>query len=587
MMNNLNTNNTISALLLGALSVSCSVQKSKDGSTTTVQEPSLIEKIYLETFGAAPDPIDRTAKQPNFLYITSDQHVWMSVGYNDPDIHTPNLDRLAERGVIFDRAYTVNPVSTPSRATMITGLYPSEHGAYALGTKLPEDVSTIGNYLGDAGYSTAIVGKAHFSPLAGNAEFPSLETYPILQRLDFWRQFTGPFYGFDYACLARNHGDESHVGQHYAIWMEEKLRSEGKDPNTWKSWFIDPSSIKFMEITNKMQSIFDEYGAKGKKQNGVWNIPEEYHLNAFIADMSVRKLDEFAKSGKPFFLWSSFFDPHPPYLVPEPWASMYDPEKMTLPKVPKGDMDDMPYHYRMTQEKKSNWGKQFEEDGQVVHGFSTHKTTPKVHRRNKALYYGMVSMMDKYIGVILDRLEEHGMLENTMIIYSTDHGHHIATHNLEKKGGFAFEEDLRIPFVVSWKGRYPEGKRTNSLISMVDFAPTFLQLAGYKSTAMMSGVNLDPLFKGDVEKAREWVIAENHFQRTKFYQKSYIEDRYKITWYANSDEGELFDLHNDPHEYTNLWDKPEFAELKMKMLLKAAQAEMKRERCHMPRLSPA
>ncbi len=581
-------NSSRSLLFLSSLgAVGCCNQAPQSELHVTAMGSPEVAQIYLESFGERPNPVDYTAVRPNVLFITSDQQFWMAMGYNDPDLQTPNLDRLAAHGVVFDRAYTVNPVSTPTRASMITGLYPSQHGAYALGTKLPEDVPTIGHYLGDAGYNTALVGKAHFMPLVGNATYPSLESYPILQRHDFWRKYNGPFYGFDYASLARNHGDESHVGQHYAIWMEEKLVAEGKSKDEWKNWFIDPSTIKFTKVTDKMQSVFDEYGAKGTVQRGVWNIPEDYHLNAYIADMTNRKLDEYAKSDKPFFMWASFFDPHPPYLVPEPWASMYDPEKMTLPELPKGHMDDMPYHYRATQGENAEWGKEFVEDGFIVHGFALHDTTPEVHRRNKALYYGMVSMMDKYIGTILDNLEENGQLDNTMIMFTTDHGHHIATHNLDAKGGFAFEEDLRIPFVVSWKGRYPAGKRTDALVSIVDLAPTFLQLAGYRETPTMSGLNLDPLFAGEVDKLRDWVIAENHFQRTKFYQKSYIEDRYKITWYMQSDEGEMFDLKNDPHEYKNLWDDPKYADLKSKLLLRAMQADMRTEPCYMPRLGPA
>ena len=126
---------------------------------------------------------------PNILLITSDQHHWMAMGYNDPKCKTPNLDRLASKGVIFDKAYTCNPVSTPSRASIITGRYPSQHGAYALGTKLPETELCIGDCLSECGYETALIGKAHFQPLGGTAEYPSAEAYPILQDFDFWKEF--------------------------------------------------------------------------------------------------------------------------------------------------------------------------------------------------------------------------------------------------------------------------------------------------------------------------------------------------------------------------------------------------------------
>src|SRR5690606_21645008 len=102
------------------------------------------------------------------------------------------------------------------------GKYPSQHGCWSLGTKLPESEQTVGEIFSRAGYRTALVGKAHFQPTRSTAEFTSLESIPLLQDLDYWREFHGPFYGFDHVELARNHADEHLVGQHYALWMEEK-----------------------------------------------------------------------------------------------------------------------------------------------------------------------------------------------------------------------------------------------------------------------------------------------------------------------------------------------------------------------------
>ena len=153
----------------------------------------------------------------NVLLITTDQQHWNTLGCLNPEIRTPNLDRLAAGGTLFTRAYCPNPTCTPTRASIITGKYPSQHGAWSLGTRLPESEHTVGEDLQAAGVRTALVGKAHFQPLAGNAEHPSLEAYPTLQDLAFWRRFHGPFYGFEHVELARNHTDEAHVGQHYAL----------------------------------------------------------------------------------------------------------------------------------------------------------------------------------------------------------------------------------------------------------------------------------------------------------------------------------------------------------------------------------
>ena len=264
---------------------------------------------------------------PNILLITSDQHHWMAMGYNDPKCKTPNLDRLASKGVIFDKAYTCNPVSTPSRASIITGRYPSQHGAYALGTKLPETELCIGDCLSECGYETALIGKAHFQPLGGTAEYPSAEAYPILQDFDFWKEFYGPFYGFDHVELARNHADEPHVGQHYAIWLQNQVGEK------WRDWYRTPT------------------GNAPKGQYGAWKMPEKYHTDAWIAERCIALLDQYKKGDKPFMLWASFFDPHNPYLIPEPWASMYKPEDMDIPETVNDDISDMPLHYRVTREE--------------------------------------------------------------------------------------------------------------------------------------------------------------------------------------------------------------------------------------------
>jgi arylsulfatase A-like enzyme len=139
-----------------------------------------------------------TTDKTNILFITSDQQHWFTLGCMNPEVKTPNLDRLVAQGTNFTRAYTVNPTCTPTRASIITGKYPSQHGAWSLGTKLPESEHTVGEDFKAAGFKTALVGKAHFQPLASTEEYPSLESYPILQDLDYWRNFHGPFYGFDH-----------------------------------------------------------------------------------------------------------------------------------------------------------------------------------------------------------------------------------------------------------------------------------------------------------------------------------------------------------------------------------------------------
>jgi arylsulfatase A-like enzyme len=165
-------------------------------------------------------------KKKNILFITSDQQHWLTMGKLNPEIKTPNLDKLADMGTTFTRAYTVNPTCTPTRASWITGLYPSQHGAWSLGTKLQETVPVIGDMMRESGMHSTLIGKAHFQPLASTEEFSSLESYPILQDLEFWRQYSDQFYGFDHVELARNHTNEAHAGQHYG-WKRRVVKTGG------------------------------------------------------------------------------------------------------------------------------------------------------------------------------------------------------------------------------------------------------------------------------------------------------------------------------------------------------------------------
>ena len=501
-------------------------------------------------------------ERPNILLITSDQQHYFTLGFQNPEIKTPNLDRLAKMGTTYNRAYTVNPTCTPTRASIITGMYPSQHGAWSLGTKLPEDVPTLGNYLQQAGYRTALIGKAHFQQLEDHPKYPSIESNPHQQDLDWWRNFKDDFYGFETAELARNHGDEGHVGQHYAIWMEEK---------GFKEW----------------RNCFMANGGTHPPQHGQWNIPEEFHYDTWIAERTNALLEEYAEKNENFFLWSSFLDPHPPYVVPEPWDTMYDPETLTIPEMVDGEHDRNPPHFQKTQEEKPDFSSWKEEDGHAMHGFSSHLHKKEKLAKDIAIYYGMISLMDKYIGKILDKLDELGLTESTLILFSTDHGHFYGHHGLIAKGAFHYEDMIRIPWIVSMPGTVPENKESDAIQSIVDLAPSFMKLAGLEIPRTMTGIDQLPVWKGEAESARDHAIVENRHQPTTIHMKTYINERYKLTAYFNQDYGEIFDLQKDPGEINNLWDVPEKQELKKELLLKMLHAEMGKEPIWMPRVACA
>lgn len=502
-------------------------------------------------------------KQPNILLITSDQQHAGMLGCLNPGLRTPCLDALASQGTLYTRAYCPNPTCTPTRASIITGQYPSQHGAYSLGTKLPETAPTLGDALQGAGYVSELIGKAHFQPLAENGRYTSLESYPILQDLDFWRDFHGPFYGFQHVELARNHADEAHVGQHYAVWMEQKGERD------WRRFFQPPTGTT-------------------PPQHNQWNIPEELHYNTWIAERTEARLEARAASNEPFFLWASFFDPHPPYLVPEPYATMYDPALVTVPSVVPGEHDRNPPHFSATQLPDpdfSRWGN--DPRGNYCHGCHSHLQDRNQLARDIATYYGMTTLLDKGVGRILDKLESLGLSENTLVLFTSDHGHFFGQHGLIAKGPFHYEDMLRVPFILRWPGHTAAGARSGALQSLVDLAPSFLGVAGLEPLDSMAGLDQSPVWRGQIDKVRDHVLVENRHQPSTLNLRTYVDIRYKLTVYHDADHGELFDLKDDPGELHNRWDDPAWTSCKAGLLLRLAQAEMCREPRFMPRIGPA
>lgn len=507
-------------------------------------------------------------EKPNVLLITSDQQHWCTLGVLNKDIKTPNLDRLANEGMLFDRGYCPNPTCTPTRASIITGKYPSQHGAWTLGTKLNENEHTVGEDFKKAGYKTALVGKAHFQPLKSTEKYPSLESYPTLQDLDFWRNFNGPFYGFDHVELTRNHTLEAHVGQHYAVWLEEK----GCD--NWRDYFCEPTGK-----LNKPLRL-------DPNSNYKWEIPEEFHYNVWISERTNALMEESVKGGDNFFIWSSFFDPHYPQAAPEPWNTMYDPEKIKLPETIKDDHKNNPPHFKMTQEINPDYS-EYMESGHGLHGFKSHLFDEKCMKKQTAVYYGMISLMDKYIGKILDKLDELGITDNTVVVFSTDHGDFFGHHGLAHKGAFHYEDMIKIPYIVRYPDRVPKGVISSAMQSLVDLAPTFLSICNIPIPGGMTGVDQSKVWSGEEDFARDHIVVENHHEPTSIHLKTYVNYRYKLTVYFNKSYGEIYDLRKDPNEMNNLWDKPESADLKQELLLKLLWAEMGKEPMWMPRIAKA
>jgi arylsulfatase A-like enzyme len=509
-------------------------------------------------------------KRPNILLITSDQQHWNTLGVTNPRVQTPALDRLCAEGTRFERAYCNNPVCSPSRSTMITGMYPSWHGCWTIGVKLPEDVPTVGDVLQEHGYATSLIGKAHFQPLATVEGQESLEYQPLLRDLPFWAQFHGPWYGFEHVEVARNHADEAHAGQHYALWMEEKGLHNWRD--YFQSWPPAPGANQ------------DKYWEVGRQHT--WELPEEFHYSTWTAERTIAQIEQAVEQDKPFWTWASFHDPHPPYLVPEPWASMYDPAAMEPGTLLPGEFDRMPPHFAKTQEEHPDFG-MYRETPFGNHGFHSHLVDPETLRKNIAVYYGMISFMDQQIGRILDALDRLGIADNTIVVFTTDHGHFIGQHGLTAKGAFHYEDLLRLPFIVRYPGQVPEGITSNALQALIDLAPTFLSAAGIPVPGIMQGVDQMAVWRGEAASARDNVLVEFRHQPTAVHLRTFVEDRYKMTVYRDQSYGELWDLEEDPDERRNRWDDPAYATIKGELFRRWVNAEVVREPMRLQRIANA
>ncbi|WDR03978.1 sulfatase-like hydrolase/transferase [Devosia algicola] len=274
-----------------------------------------------------------------------------------------------------------------------------------------------------------------------------------------------------------------------------------------------------------------------------------------------------------------------PYTVSEPWASMYDPGDMSVGAVVPGEHERNPPHFGKTQEEDPDFGDWHKPH--AAHGCSSHLYPEAELKKDKTTYYGMISFIDQEVGKLLDKLDALGITENTLVIFTTDHGHFLGQHGLIAKGPFHYEDMLRIPFLVRQPGTVPAGRVSDALVSLVDLAPTMLDAAGLKVPGEMQGVSQMAYWAGGTEPVRDFVICENRHNPEMPHVQTYVDQRYKISVYRHGEFGELFDLETDPREIRNLWDDPASAALKQDMLLAMVQGVMRSEPTRMPRIAGA
>jgi len=447
------------------------------------------------------------AERPNILIFMNDQENGDVV---DPDhpCRTPNADRLAREGLRFAETYTTTAHCCPSRATFMTGLYPSRHGIYnnvlnqaVLHESLNPGVVTFSEVLRDAGYDLAFSGKWHVSATEGPEDRG-------------WKSY------FASAVQGEMHG-----------LRRERFRDMAKEPE----------SDAPREPGELLRPGWGRYRLWGTREPQPETDPYHPHdLQAVRA--GIRAMKDLARSAKPWCLFVGPVGPHDPYVLPEKYATMYDPADVTLPPSYHDTLLDKP---RVYQRQRHFWGQMSEDE----------------YRAAIAHYWGYCTMQDDLLGMVLDALDETGQAENTLVIFLSDHGDYAGAHGLFMKGVAAFDECYHVPCVMRWpRGIEDPGRVVDEYVTLADFAPTFVEMAG-ESLPAASGRSLIPFLRG--ETPDDWPDAiHSQFNGVElYYSQRFVRTKEWKYVYNGFDFDELYDLREDPYCMRNLAEDSRYREI--------------------------
>lgn len=452
--------------------------------------------------------------------------------------HTGNIDGIAARGTTFHRHFTPNQICSPSRATMATGLYPRHHGLWRNGVALDERLPNLWKALSRIGYRTRGVGKLHFQPLLAPAErdMPESLAYWTRPGSEDWR---GPYFGFDSVDLVMGEANESTRAGHYAAWLKRN----------------HPEVVDLYEPAASLDS-------RARDLNEVWKsaVPSELHYTNWIADRAIDFIERQSMDSEPFGLFVSFPDPHHPFAPPRPYCDLFRPEQMPRPIVRVGELERMPAYLGEGDDPAkvpyiAN-GEQPREQGFLLRTDDISEETLAVAIAHT---HGMIKMIDDAVGRLLAALAEAGLLDDTYVLFTADHGELLGDHGLLRKGPPPYRQLLQVPLVISGPG-IRAGTNIDALTSHLDLFATIASLLGLPAPTT-DGVDLKPLIDGRAKMVRDFLFAEYHPRRDAcLYNQSVISREWRFTRYPNQPQwGELFDLSADPWEHWNLFGEKEFA----------------------------
>ncbi len=488
----------------------------------------------------------------NFVCIVADQLRFDMLGCaGHPIVKTPNIDKLAANGIRFDRCYTVQPMCMATRSTWFTGRTPRSHGVRCNGIPLRKDIPTMPEALRQAGYMTHAIGKIHLNPWMPHKGFDvnQLDPEEWPEAIPLWdngsiQKLPTPYYGLESADALCGWWSGN-----YGQWLKER------QPD-------------FMELVKPPEGVkVTPHGILDiPEESYVSKLPKEFHYTQWATECSDEFFKLVKKHGKPFFLWHSVPDPHPPFSVSEPYFSMYKDCGIPEPVRSKDELDLLPPHYR----------KMYEEDVDTAGRIAKTKVPWNIEKNALKTVYGIITQWDEMVGRIVEQLEKNKLMDNTVIVVMSDHGQMLGEHWMHNMPPCHLDGIMRVPSIWYCPEKFAGGAVTGALISHLDFAPTILELADVpvpegkvppypeaaKQRPAWPGKSFAPILQGEKESVQSSVIAENDEDYLGMRQRTLITEDWHITCYIGETYGELFNLKDDPEQLCNLWNNKKYNEIK-------------------------
>ena len=484
------------------------------------------------TSSCAPGDPPAQSEHPNILFVFADDHAYQAIGaYGSAINRTPNIDRLAEGGMRFDRAVVTNSICAPARAVIQTGLYSHLNGVRDNSDVFDGGQVTFPKLLREAGYQTAMIGKWH------------LKSAP--NGFDHWEVLPGQgaYYNPDLlipdADSTARHRRDGYVTDVITDLALDWLRDE-RDPGSpfllmvqhkapHRNWMPGPDHLAMFEnvTIHEPETLFDDYSGRA----------------------SPAANQEMTIAGHMFDTYDLKLDPLPETDLPDWQATAFE---------------------RLSAEQRAAWDAAYDPRNEAFRAANLEgdELTRWKYQRYVKDYLRTIASIDDNLGRILDWLDETGMADNTVVVYSSDQGFYLGEHGWYDKR-WMYEESFRTPLIVRWPGEAEPGSASGAIVSNLDFAPTFLEMAGLEAPASMQGRSLVPVLAG--ETPDDW--------RTSFYYHYYeadgphavaehygvATDRYKLIHYPATGEWELFDLETDPRELLSRAEDPAYAGIRLEL----------------------